>query len=458
MKLNSAVSALNRATMLTRLGAARLQLAALDPVEVLLPEVVRLVFLLLPVDARLRCREVCRGWRDFLEDPHLWRVCDLSALSGVAAECTPALLRAATERAQGTLQELDVSGGAVVGWLGVLAALRENTVQRFRGWGYFPDYDGWQLEAVDVVALLEAAPTLLDAQCDVMCKPEECLALFARGPPLYLHAIVVECADEEGAGMLDCDCVALRAAAPPSLREITLSLADLSSAEQLGALVELAEAQLTTLRLLCCEMTPAALPPLARLLTAGRLTQLTIDCDDQLLTGAAVPAFCAALRASRLRTLEVCGAGLDGWTAAGLLPLLAACGGHATLRELLIASNGPLQEEERWAAAQALGALVDAASLHALSVLGCGLGDDELAPLFAAVARSKMLRSLSVLHNPTTPAFGGLVVLPAVRANTSLKELRVCSRGVVASECVELEQAEELVRRRAAREPAAALR
>ena len=78
-------------------------------------ELVRLVFLLLPADARLRCREVCRGWCAFLSDASLWRVCDLSARSGVVAERTPALLQAATERAQGTLEVLDVTG-----WYGLL--------------------------------------------------------------------------------------------------------------------------------------------------------------------------------------------------------------------------------------------------------------------------------------------------------------------------------------------------
>ena len=82
----------------------------------LFPELVALIFQLVPVDSRLRCREVCRSWCAFLADPRLWRVCNLSAASGVVAERTPALLYAAAERAQGALEELDVTG-----WRGLFA-------------------------------------------------------------------------------------------------------------------------------------------------------------------------------------------------------------------------------------------------------------------------------------------------------------------------------------------------
>ena len=76
----------------------------------LFPELASLVFAqLLPVDSRLRCREVCRGWRAFLADARHWQVLDLSLSSGVARRLL-ALLRAASERAQGTLRELDESG------------------------------------------------------------------------------------------------------------------------------------------------------------------------------------------------------------------------------------------------------------------------------------------------------------------------------------------------------------
>jgi hypothetical protein len=43
-------------------------------------EALTLVFSLLPVDARLRCREVCRAWRDALAASSLWTRLDLSEI------------------------------------------------------------------------------------------------------------------------------------------------------------------------------------------------------------------------------------------------------------------------------------------------------------------------------------------------------------------------------------------
>jgi len=38
---------------------------------------------------RLRCREVCLGWRAFLADVCFWQVLDLSLSSGVARAARP---------------------------------------------------------------------------------------------------------------------------------------------------------------------------------------------------------------------------------------------------------------------------------------------------------------------------------------------------------------------------------
>ena len=39
-------------------------------------ELVRYIFSLVPVNQRMRCREVCPEWRAFLEEGWLWRECD----------------------------------------------------------------------------------------------------------------------------------------------------------------------------------------------------------------------------------------------------------------------------------------------------------------------------------------------------------------------------------------------
>ena len=74
------------------------------------------VFAQLPADQRLRCAEVCRGWRATVAIPELWRRLDLSPASGVAQPATAALLHAAGARAGGALTMLDVSCTGIYEW------------------------------------------------------------------------------------------------------------------------------------------------------------------------------------------------------------------------------------------------------------------------------------------------------------------------------------------------------
>ena len=64
----------------------------------------------LPVDARLRAREVSRGWRALLRKPRFWLELDFSPESGVVARTLRALLFAAGERGRGHLHTLDLTG------------------------------------------------------------------------------------------------------------------------------------------------------------------------------------------------------------------------------------------------------------------------------------------------------------------------------------------------------------
>jgi hypothetical protein len=84
--------------------AAECATSALSPLPL---SVVLHIFSLLPVDARLRCLEVCRGWRAVFSERSLWTRLDLSTSCGV--ERVPlGLLRAAAARAGGLLVALDV--------------------------------------------------------------------------------------------------------------------------------------------------------------------------------------------------------------------------------------------------------------------------------------------------------------------------------------------------------------
>jgi len=128
------------------------------------------------VDWRLRCPEVCRGWRTFLADARHWQVLDLSLRSGVARR-TLALLRAACERARGTLRSLDVSG-----WFSepvaegeealeqeqLLPVLRANaaTLLELRAWKPVDSEGGTFSSTAIVEQLLAAAPRLRLLECD----------------------------------------------------------------------------------------------------------------------------------------------------------------------------------------------------------------------------------------------------------------------------------------------------
>ncbi len=65
--------------------AAERQCTALAPLPHAL---VLLIFSLVPVDQRLRCLEVCKGWRAVLLERSLWTCLDLSATAGLARPAT----------------------------------------------------------------------------------------------------------------------------------------------------------------------------------------------------------------------------------------------------------------------------------------------------------------------------------------------------------------------------------
>jgi hypothetical protein len=219
---------------------------------------------------------------------------------------------------------------------------------------------------------------------------------------------------------------ALAAWAPThtSLKRFVLRHVQLDSEPALGAVVNLTISQLQHLRLESCSLSPASLPALVRMLESGSLIYFRIENDGApLLVGAAVPAFCAALRASRLELLMLRDVRLwesfeDG------LAVIAACTGHPTLRELDL--NGNNQDAPAPAAVGgALSALVASDSvLESLDVSTCSLDDAAMRLIFAAVAGSTRLRELDCSWNGVTVECAREAILPAVRANSSLRKLK----------------------------------
>jgi hypothetical protein len=130
--------------------------------------------------------------------------------------------------------------------------------------------------------------------------------------------------------------------------------------------------------------------------------------------------------------------------------LLSALAGHASLRTLSLAMN-TLAAADGSVAGAALGALVkaNAPALTQMDVALCSLGDTGLRSLFQALPANTHLCTLKVSFNGMSAIFARDVLLPAVRANTSLRKLST------SAEFPEGREAEALVAARAAAADAA---
>jgi hypothetical protein len=446
-------------------SAAQRAAPALAPLPYAL---VLLIFSLLPVDTRLRCAEVCRSWRAALEDRSLWIRLDLSA-SGVSPKrlVTDALLHAAVARARGELVALDITECKRVSFDALRAAvaanggmLRELRVCGVKGrlgahtrrW-YAGALGTDALDTDALEALLRAAPRLDMCEADVQCEDLTPARHMLRNEPPFspLHARIFEVDNADGR-MVEADVLALAAdlASYTHLRRLHLIHARLNTAAVLDAVVDAAlSRRLTSVALGWCNLSPASAPALVRLVAGGALAELNIhDAGHWLLDAAGALVLGNALRASStLTAVSLIGVAL--WRdPAAATALLGALTGHASLRSLDISYN--LQEDPAGlaAAGAAIGALVaaNAPELHTLKLHMCWLGDAGLRPLFDALPANTHLRTLDCRENELrAAAFVRNTLLPAVRANSSLRELVLdhprwaCAR-----------EAEAVVQRRAA--------
>ena len=166
------------------------------------------------------------------------------------------------------------------------------------------------------------------------------------------------------------------------------------------------------------------MPALERLIRGGVLETLDIHNEGvgPLLLGAAAVQLADALAASR--TLTRLGLScLDFWhDATASSSIMRALTGHPRIQELDFCYNNPADEIE---ARVALGALVAANTPALTSLSVSALGDAGLGPLFDALSRNNHLRELECVMTGMSAAFARDVVLPTVRANTSLRKLVV---------------------------------
>jgi len=414
------------------------------------------IFLALPAVTRGRASCVCRAWRDALADPALWTRLNLSVVH-VEQERFDAVLRGAAGRACSKLCHLELSQHDVT-WDVLLPVLTANA-------GSLRELSLRMVDVNDdgptVAAVLAAAPllqvlTVEDARCwwqdaPRMLRAEPPFATLQLRDRLEVYfdddddALVhggMERVGPFAAALAD-------AALQPELLRVQLCCADTAQPALMGALVDAAVARrLRALRLAYCTAPAAAL--LARLLTEGSLDALEVCdayADDAPLFDAAGAALVAgALRLNTTLTLLTL-FGAELWVDVGVAcTLLGALTGHPSLCKIQIACD-ELDVEDCSALGAALAALI-AADAPALQLLNCSsnrLGDVGLAPIVEVLALNRHLRELDVGYNGMSEAFVLERLLPAVRANTTLCELKCASRD---SEPAAAAEAEELVRRR----------
>jgi hypothetical protein len=420
---------------------------ACTPLESLPHALLLSVFSLLAVDARAACCAVCRGWRAALLDNGCWLRLDLSPTSGVARAVTEALLRGAAARAGGRLEALDVSQCGGVSHDALLAVVTANagTLRELR---VCNDWESGMPEAHEVEALLRAAPQLLTFTTSVRWVDSAHARRMLRGEPpferLRLSGLRVDFAGLFGANAQTALAALLTdAAAREALVHLGLSRAQLGVPAALDAVVAFTLAHRLPCLWLCGSgLSPASAPALARLLGGDALRELHLyNASRQLLDAPAATLMANALRAnSTLTCLTLDAVNLWNDPAAAELLLLAATA-HPSLRKLELfdnAANGVL-------AAHAVGALVaaNAPALEYLNIIACRLSDEGMAPLVDALPANTHLRTLRCSINNISEAFALEKLLPAVRANTSLRALVLLDDGKGESDDLEEETEHE---------------
>ncbi len=408
---------------------------ACDPFAALPQALALALFGLLPVDQLLRCAEVCKGWHATLNERSLWTRLDLSATAGLARPATDALLHAAAARAAGQLHALDLTDCKAMTHDALLVVARANadTLTELRMEGscgnrFFGDLHA---RVGEVEAVLGAAPRLRLLAADVFC-PDAAVAhrllrnegVFAALRVRKLH-IAAPAHDDAGVVALAADL-----ATHTCLVEIRLQRAALRTLAALNVVVDAALAlRLASLTLSACHITPATAPALARLISGGALTELHICSNGmELLDQPAAALVANALRANSTLTslqLRSCRFWEDAAAAALLLGALTA---HRSLRMLSLSGN--IFGDQQQALDAALGALVaaNAPTLHELN-LSCVAANEAgllcMGPLLDALPLNTHMHTLNLDHNRFSNGFARGRLLPAVRANTSLRHLSV---------------------------------
>jgi hypothetical protein len=386
------------------------------------------IFSLLPVDQRLRCAEVCRGWRAVLSDASLWLRLDLSAVSGVA-QASEALLRAAAKRAAGGLQALNLTGCSMsLHALRAVAAENTAALVELRMAALDDTTSWWGLESLAVDQLLQAAPLLRVLEADVRCEGAEEARRLLRNEapfgPLRVRKLRSLDLNDDNAVRSFVE----HAAAHESLTGIRIVRAPLNLPAALDAVVDAAlQLRLSYVELYECRLTPASAPALARVLSGSALETLVLEGEGPLvlLDEPAALLLGNALRANTTLTSATFKYVRLFDEPATSVALLGALTGHPSLRKLVVSYNRLFNAAAPAVAAAgaALAALVaaNAPALQELHMQYCDLGDAVLCPAVDALPLNTHLRVLDCGGNQLSAAFMRDRLLPAVRANAWLQ-------------------------------------
>ena len=386
--------------------------------------VVHHVLSYVPADARARAALVCRAWRDTLADARLWTVLDLSPAGGVAQPVSDATLRGAAALARGGLTVLCFDACGELTQEARLEVVTANAGSlRELSCASMDSSEAKYLNFSQVQELAGAAPQLVSFKVDTFASVSRGTRMLRNDAPfgaLQLQCLWVEHhgedADEES---LLAFCAAM--SAHTTLKMMQVNDTPLDSPAVIDALSAAALACKLGALLLCqCHLSPASVPALARLVSSGVLWSLFVVNDDTpLLNEAAATQLADAVAESRTLTLlGLCNCRFWDDTEATAV-MMRACTGHSFLEELNLCCNDPPDQS---AAGAALGALVAAnAPLKKLTVSRSSLGDAGLDGLCRGLARNNRLRGLQCWDVGLSKAFARNVLVPAVRANRSLR-------------------------------------
>jgi hypothetical protein len=410
-----------------------------DPFAALPQALALTLFSQLPVDQRLRCAEVCKGWHATLNERSLWTRLDLSATAGMARPATDALLHAAAARAAGQLQALHLTDCKAITHDALLVVARANAdtlMELCMESSYTPHQGDSHALVRQVEAVLGAAPRLRLLAADVYCHGDTVMHRLLRNDGVFaalrVRKLHIAAPAHDDAGVL---ALAADLAAHTCLVEIRMQRTALRTLAVVDAVVDAAlMLQLPSLALFNCNMTPASAPALARLIGGGWLTELDVwNHYQRLLDQPAAALIADALRANNTLTslkLQGCRFWEDAAAAALLLDALTA---HRSLRTLNLHNNFFQGGDQHVPAlGAALGALIaaDAPALHELHLHLWSIATNEaellaLGPLVDALPLNTHLRTVNLGHVCCTDEFARDRLLPAVRANASLRHLSV---------------------------------